>query len=146
MFTSASALVVWWLPEPPEALAKLQAGFSYRLVTGTLLAGLLAFQWSLSGLRTRGYARLAKRMYSWHQVAGALGPLLLLTHSVRAGVGFLGLLCSAFLVNTLLGAFGPTRVAALRQHSNLWFVSHVALSLFVVGLAMYHGWTAMYFE
>jgi len=127
-------------------LDRVQSGFGYRVTTGGLLAAFMALQWSLPVCRMQGYSRLAKRLYSWHNTAGAFGPVLLMLHSARMGFGFIALLCAAFISNTLLGAFGPARVQRFRTYASQWFISHVALSLLLVGLAGYHAWTALYFE
>jgi hypothetical protein len=144
--STVALLVIWSLSEAPTLLSRWQSDFGYRLVTGSLLATLIGFQWALALLRVRGFSKLAKRFYAWHHVGGALGPVLLAFHSARMGFGFLALLCGVFVANTVLGLVSPSMVPKLREYSVPWFVSHVALSVLLVSLAGYHAWTAVYFE
>jgi len=76
-----------------------------------------------------------------------LAPVLFFVHSQRLGFGFLLLLSALFLGNTLLGYLHPQSLGwRSRRLSSPWMVIHVAASVVVTVLAVYHGWIVFYFE
>ncbi len=143
---SVVGLLVWSTLGAPSALVALQSQPWFKIGSGSLLALAIAFQWLLSFTRAQGEARLAKRLYRWHDVVGAFMPLILLGHSKAFGFGYLAMLSGIFWINTALAFLGPSRVAKLRPHAFTWLVAHIACSVVVSGLAAYHAWTALLFE
>lgn len=127
-------------------LVQLQQRMDYKLVTGFALGGLIAFQWSLSLSRVQLSKRLAKRLYRWHQYAGAVSPLVFFAHSVELGAGCVLALSVVFLGNHLLGLLSPRLLPQLKPFAGPWMVGHVATSVLLVSLMLYHVWTALYYE
>jgi hypothetical protein len=134
------------LPGPQTVLDVWQTSVAYKVATGGLLGVLLVLQWGLSLARMGGAGRLAKKLYWWHSMLGAVAPLLLLLHSTTLGYGYVMMLSTLFLLNIALGVASPNLVPALRKHLLAWTSSHVAISAVVVVLAVHHAWTALYFE
>lgn len=130
----------------PARLKLWQEDEAYKLATGVGLMGLLAFQWLLSLSRVKRWSRLARDVYTWHQLAGVVAPLLLFLHTHQFGYGSVLVLSAVFLSNNVLGfclVANPRWPKALLSSG---IVVHVALSLLVVALAGYHGWTALYYD
>lgn len=128
-------------------LAAHQQEELYKRWTGALLLLFLGHQWWLAIGRSRGWVRAAKRSFHAHRYVGLAAPLFFFAHSQQLGFGFLVLLSTVFLGNTLLGLLHPglLRLGG-RRLTNVWLVTHVAASLLVAALALYHGWVAFYFE
>ena len=75
-----------------------------------------------------------------------LGPLLLFAHSATLGYGYLLILSVVFITDTTLGVVSPQAFPILRKYQTPWMASHIALSLLLICLVLYHVWTALYFE
>lgn len=141
LFLEQALLGVDW----PQVRA-WQAYFAYKVVTGTALGTFIAFQWLLAFCRTSGYARIAKALYSWHQTAGVLAPVLLFLHSTRFGVGYLVAVTSVYCANNLVGIVHAFAFPRLKSFLAGWTIAHIALSVLLAALAGYHAWTALYYE
>jgi len=142
VITAAALCIDWATPSS----ASFRTTFPWRVATGGLLACYVLFQWALSLCRVQRYNRLAKKLYGWHHVVGGLGPALLMLHSTRAGFGYLAVLSTSFLLNVGLGVANHHNVPKLKAMRDTWVVSHIALSIVVVSLGVYHAWTAFWFE
>lgn len=142
LVTALALCIDWATPSS----APLRATFPWRVATGGALALYLLFQWGLSLCRVHSYHRLAKKLYAWHHVVGGLGPALLVLHSTRAGFGYLAVLSTSFLLNVGLGVVNHHNVPKLKSWRDTWVVSHIAFSIVVVSLGVYHAWTALWFE
>jgi hypothetical protein len=130
----------------PASLKSWQKDETYKLVTGAALLTLLGFQWVLSLSRVKRWSRLARSVYTWHQVMGAVAPALLFLHSHQLGYGSVLALSLVFLLNNALGLSLVVSPRWPKPRLAAGIVLHVALSLLVVALAGYHGWTALYYD
>ena len=118
----------------------------YKIASGSLLAGFVSFQWLLALLRVNRWGRAAKALYPWHQTAGAFAPILLFVHSLRLGFGYLFVLSAVYTVNNVLGLVSPSAVPRLKPLLPFWLIAHIALSVLLTVLVVYHGWTALNYE
>lgn len=139
-------MLQWALGLEWGGLSRWQQDTGYKVATGLLLGVFLAWQWFLSLCRTQRWRGIAKKMYSLHQMTGVFAPLLFFAHSTTLGVGYILILSSVYFTNALLGIASPSLSPALRRYAGPWMVSHVALSVVLIVLAVYHAWTALYFE
>lgn len=139
-------LLQHWLSLHWGALSDWQQTTGYKLLTGSLLASFVGFQWLLAACRWLSWSQLAKSLYRWHQWLGALSPVLLFLHSTELGAGYVLLLSSVYLANTVLGLVSPQTWTALRKFHTPWMASHIALSVLLVVVIGMHVWTALYFE
>jgi cytochrome b561 len=129
-------------------LFELQQGEMYKRWTGLVLAIFIAFQWVLSMTRTvkkwRPYAMTMQNIHKW---VGALSPLFFYVHCMALGYGYLLLLSYIFIANTLLGYFN---LDVLKNNSDLlfkgWMICHVALSLIVTILMVFHIVMVFYYK
>jgi hypothetical protein len=118
----------------------------YKGASGALLGGFVAFQWLLALLRVNRSMRAARALYSWHQTAGALSPVLLFLHSTRMGFGYLFVLSTVYAGNNVLGLVNPAAFPRLKTFVPFWVVAHIALSVLLTVLIGYHVWTAVNYE
>ena len=113
----------------------------WRLVSGFVLLGFLAFQWFLPWLRLTGRQLWGARHYPWHKYLGAFAPLIFFAHAPRIGAGHLFALGSVYLANAAVGLCDKTIIRDLKrreEYARGWLVVHVTLSLAVTGLALLH--------
>ncbi|HMI87855.1 MAG TPA: hypothetical protein VK550_27420 [Polyangiaceae bacterium] len=118
----------------------------YKVVSGSLLGGFVCFQWLLALLRVNRWARAAKTLYPWHKNAGALSPVLLFLHSTRLGFGYLLVLSTVYMANNVVGLVSPATFPRLKTIMPFWLIAHIALSVLLATLVVYHAWTALYYE
>jgi hypothetical protein len=118
----------------------------YKIGSGSLLAGFVCFQWLLALLRANRWARAARALYSWHQTVGALSPVLLFLHSTRLGFGYLFGLSTVYIANNVLGLVSPSTFPRLKVALPFWLIAHIALSVLLAVMVVYHAWTALYYE
>jgi hypothetical protein len=128
------------------ALGVWQAQRWYKIASGSLLAGFVCFQWLLALSRVNRWARAAKALYSWHQAAGAFSPVLLFLHSTRLGFGFLLALSTVYVGNNVVGLLSPSAFPRLKAVLPFWVIAHIALSVLLAALVVYHAWTALSYE
>jgi hypothetical protein len=118
----------------------------YKIASGSLLAGFVCFQWLLALLRANRWTRAARALYPWHQMAGAFSPVFLFLHSTRLGFGYLFVLSTVYVANNVLGLLSPSAFPRLKTLVPFWLIAHIALSVLLAALAVYHVWTALYYE
>jgi hypothetical protein len=118
----------------------------YKMATGSLLGLFVCFQWLLALLRANRWARAARALYPWHQTAGVFSPVLLLLHSTRLGFGYLLVLSTVYIANNVVGLVGPSTFPRLKIVLPFWVIAHIALSVLLAALVVYHGWTALFYE
>jgi hypothetical protein len=123
-----------------------QSQFPNKVATGAALALFLSFQWLLAACRMSGRLRAAKALHPWHQTIGILAPVILFLHSTRLGVGYLVVLSGVYLANSVVGLVNPSAFPRMKSVLSPWTVVHVALSVLLVALTLYHAWTALYYE
>jgi len=153
ILTSLAGAAMWLL-----FLAQLDVGFEwaplgvwqgrtwYKVASGSLLAGFVCFQWLLALLRVNRWARAARVLYPWHQTVGAFSPVLLFLHSTRLGFGYLFVLSTVYVANNVLGLVSPSAFPRLKVLLPFWVIAHIALSVLLAALVVYHAWTALYYE
>lgn len=125
------------IPLPAELRSAYQQP-TYKVATGSLLAVLILFQWSLVIFRGRSAVSL-KRFMVWHYWVGALAPILLVAHALSAGYGYQVILTAVFLGNCMLGLLSP-RVAERKAKgwAKLWLPLHIVASISLVALVIIH--------
>jgi hypothetical protein len=151
--TFLAGAAVWLL-----FLAQLDLGFEwqplgdwqghrwYKVASGSLLAGFVCFQWLLALSRINRWARAARALFSWHQIAGVFSPVLLFLHSTRLGFGYLLVLSTVYMANNVVGLVSPSAFPRLKMLMPFWVIAHIALSVLLASLVVYHAWTALSYE
>ena len=129
-------------------LFELQQMEMYKRWSGLVLALFIAFQWVLTFTRViKNLRKHAMSMQAIHKWLGALSPLVFYIHSMSMGYGYLLLLSYVFFSNTLLGYFN---LDVIKSNSDLlfkgWMISHVALSIVVSVMMVFHIGMVFYYK
>ncbi|WP_298533679.1 hypothetical protein [uncultured Algibacter sp.] len=129
-------------------LFQLQQEEMYKRWSGLGLAVFITFQWVLTLTRTIGkWRKHAMSMQTIHKWLGAMSPLLFYIHSMTLGYGYLLLLSYIFFANTLLGYFN---LDVLKNSSDAlfkgWMIAHVALSIVVTIIMVFHMTMVFYYK
>nr|WP_249159157.1 FAD-binding oxidoreductase [Bradyrhizobium jicamae] len=141
-FTAQAVFVAQW-----PLLHRLQTSIVYSAVTGFVLILLVLLQWRLSYARARGDRQDTSRAYGLHI---AIGPIVLgaiWLHSTHFGYALSMAVSASFLLSLASGA-----ILSLRPRSETWkwprriiVGCHILLSCAGSGLALVHGFTALWF-
>ncbi len=124
-------------------LVALQADDQYRVSSGIVLGTYLVFQMLLGARRVVDPGGAIAR----HKIAGALAPVVLYAHASHFAYGYLLVLAAAYLGTSGLGLAHRLvlRVRARWLYTS-WFVLHVATSVALVFLVVYHAYVALAYE
>lgn len=129
-------------------LLQLQQEEMFKRWTGLFLALFIVFQWMLS--LTRSVKKLRKynlNMQAAHKWLGAVSPLFFYIHSINLGYGYLLLLAYIFFSNALLGYIN---LDVIKNKGEVlfkgWMITHVALSLIISILMLFHITMVFYYK
>jgi methionine sulfoxide reductase heme-binding subunit len=131
-----------------EWLFNLQQGEMYKRWSGFGLALFILVQWVLTFSRVvNKLKKFSIKITEIHKWIGALSPLFFYIHSMGMGYGYLVLLAYVFLVNTLLGYLN---LDVIKSTSEVlfkgWMISHVAFSIIVTILMVFHIGVVFYYK
>ena len=131
-----------------KCLFYIQQEEMYKRWSGLGLAIFIVFQWFLTFTRViKKLRKYAMNMNVIHRWIGALSPLLFYIHSMHLGYGYLLLLSYIFFTNTLLGYFN---LDVIKKNSDFlfksWMIVHVALSLIVSIMMIFHISMVFYYK
>lgn len=133
--------------EIKSVLAHPLSGFAQQVVTGTLLLGLLGYQWVLFFKRVTKDNRNTRKVLVRHRWVGAAATLLFALHAVRFGHVWMSTLSAVVFLIALTGVL--TR-EVLRYRSNViylvWLVTRIGLSAALVPLVAVHIWVALAYQ
>jgi ferredoxin-NADP reductase/CRP-like cAMP-binding protein len=128
-------------------LDRLQTSITYSALTGAGLLGLLLVQWHLGYVRWLGRAEETSRAYGLHIAIGPAVLGLMWLHSAHFGHALALVLSVCFLASlatgAILGAF--PRSAQREGVRRLVLGAHIVLSCAGSGLALAHGFTALWY-
>ncbi len=134
------------VPQMP-LLHRLQTSILYSALTGVAVILLALLQWRLSYVRALGSRQETSRAYGLHI---AIGPIVLgaiLLHSTHFGYALSMAVLVSFLFSLASGA-----ILGARPRSEKWkwprrivVGSHILLTCAGSGLALVHGFTALWF-
>lgn len=131
-----------------EYLRQFQQEEGYRRWSGVFLAVFLLFQWMLTLVRSvRRWEPSTLLFLNIHKWAGALSPLAFYIHSMKLGFAYLFVLSTVFFSNHLLGLVN-TDLLKMRTdwYMQGWMILHVAFSLLISLLMVFHIWIVFYYE
>lgn len=129
-------------------LEKLQQIEMYKRWSGLGLALLITFQWILTISRIiKKFRKHTVKMTAIHKWIGAISPLFFFVHSTGMGYGYLLLLSYVFFSNALLGYFN---LDVIKNNSDWlfkgWMISHVALSITITIIMVFHIGMVFYYK
>ncbi|WP_299551277.1 hypothetical protein [Seonamhaeicola sp.] len=120
----------------------------FKRWSGLALMMLITCQWMLTLSRViKKFRKHAMAMQAIHKWLGAVSPLFFYIHSMGLGYGYLLLLSYIFFSNALLGYFN---LDVIRNNSDIlfkgWMIVHVALSIIVTILMVFHITMVFYYK
>jgi hypothetical protein len=129
-------------------LFELQQEELYKRWSGLVIALFILFQWVLTFTRViKKFRKYAMTMQTIHKWLGALSPFVFYMHSMSMGYGYLLMLSYIFFANTLLGYFN---LDVIKNNNNLlfkgWMITHVALSIVVTIMMVFHISMVFYYK
>ncbi|TNJ42953.1 hypothetical protein KFZ70_16005 [Tamlana fucoidanivorans] len=129
-------------------LFQLQKEELYKRWSGLVLALLIVFQWVLTITRVvKRLRKYAMPMQAIHKWLGAVSPIVFYFHSATLGYGYLLLLSYIFFSNTLLGYLN---LDVIKSNNEMlfkgWMISHVALSIIVSIMMVFHISMVFYYK
>jgi hypothetical protein len=129
-------------------LLELQQQEMYKRWSGLVLALFIVFQWVLTLTRVvKKFRKYAMSMQTIHKWLGAVSPLFFYVHSMTLGYGYLVLLSYIFFSNTLLGYLN---LDVIKNNSDTlfkgWMIAHVALSIIVSVMMVFHITMVFYYK
>lgn len=129
-------------------LLQLQQEEMFKRWSGLVLALFMVFQWMFSLVRSvkklRKHNLIMQNMHKW---LGAISPLFFYIHSMSMGYGYLLLLTYVFFSNALLGFIN---LDVIKNNGEFlfktWMILHVALSLIITVLMLFHITMVFYYK
>lgn len=131
-----------------EYLETLQLEEVYKRWSGLALFLYIAIQWSLTLFRVKkSWEHNAPLIMEVHKWMGAISPLVFYFHSMELGYAYLTILSITFFVNVLIGFVNLDVIKSKSYwYFQTWMITHVALSLTISFLAIYHIWIVFYYN
>jgi hypothetical protein len=129
-------------------LHALQLEEGFKRWSGLCLLFFIILQWSLTISRVKKrlepYAPFILKLHKW---MGAFSPLLFYIHSMKFGFAYLFLLSITFFTNMLLG-FVHVDIIKTKAYWYFqgWMIAHVAFSLIITLLSLFHIWIVFYYN
>ena len=133
----------------PNMLVAYQQQETYKIITGSALALLVGYQWYLSKHRFSDSFNFSHDMVFLrrHKWLGALMPLCFFIHSASPGYGYQLGFSAIFFLNFLLGLLNPMDMKiGLEKRYSAWLMIHVAMSVSVTLLVLYHIGVVFYYK
>ena len=131
-----------------EWLYKLQQEEMFKRWSGFGLGIFILFQWLLTFSRViQKFRKYSLKVTQLHKWIGALSPLLFYLHSMELGYGYTALLAYIFMINTLLGYFNLDVIKSANEVLfKGWMIVHVAFSIIVTLLMVFHIGVVFYYK
>lgn len=130
----------WLFDQQQDEMFKRWSGFG--------LGMFILFQWLLTFSRViKKFKKYSFKITNLHKWIGALSPLIFYMHSMELGYGYSALLAYVFLVNTLIGYFNLDVIKSTSETLfKGWMIVHVAFSIIVTILMVFHIGVVFYYK
>lgn len=141
-------LIQFFLDLKWEWLFNLQQDEMYKRWSGLGLTVFILFQWVLTFSRViNKFKKYSVKITELHKWVGALSPIFFYIHSMGMGYGYLALLAYIFLSNTLLGYLNLDVIKSTSESLfKGWMIAHVAFSIVVTVLLVFHINMVFYYK
>jgi hypothetical protein len=131
-----------------EYLRALQLDESFKRWSGLALLLYIVLQWSLTIFRSKKrwevHTPLIMEIHKW---MGAFSPLAFYIHSMKLGYAYLFVLSITYFTNVFLGFVHTDTIKTKAYwYFQSWMIAHVAFSLVISMLALYHIWIVFYYN
>ncbi|WMJ73518.1 hypothetical protein RCC89_10145 [Cytophagaceae bacterium ABcell3] len=131
-----------------EYLESLQTGEMFNRWTGLALGIYILSQWFLTPVRLNKMLEKNNQLFTTiHKWMGAIAPLVFYIHTMYLGYAYLFFLSITFFSNYALGLLNPEVIKTKANwYLQGWMIAHVAFSLLISMLMIYHVWMVFYYE
>lgn len=149
IFLFIAYLVQYFIPIKWEWLLDLQENHQmYKRWSGLAVFLLIVFQWVLTVTRVvKPLRKYSVTLTNTHKWIGALSPILFYVHVMNFGYGYLALLSYLFFANMLLGVVNLDIIKSKKNWVfQSWMISHVAFSVVITFLAVFHIGVVFYYK
>lgn len=129
-------------------MEELQANESYKRWSGFALAIFILLQWSLTLARVvKKWNEKSQTINTIHKWLGAISPVFFYVHASHFGFAYLFFLSICFFSNSLIGLLNTDTIKQKADwYLQGWMISHVALSMLISFLMIYHIFIVFYYE
>lgn len=120
----------------------------FKRWTGLAVGVFIAFQWLLSLVKTvNKFSDFVQSFTKIHKWFGAFSPLVYYVHSMEFGFAYLLFLSLVFFGNFLLGLLNTDFIKSKSQlYFQGWMILHVACSIIVALVMLYHVYVVFYYK
>lgn len=119
--------------------------FLWQTISGSVLLGLMGFQWYL--MRKRWTGKISRADLVSHRWVGVVVTFLFALHAARIGHTWMVGLTIVFFLTALTGVLNKEVIRfSERWMYLLWLTVHVSLSVILVPLIAIHIWVAMAYQ
>jgi sulfoxide reductase heme-binding subunit YedZ len=149
LFLFTAYILQYMLALSWQDLLFLQQQNWFRIVSGSVVAASIAFQWYLSRIRSNLSISPQKGLhYAWlHKWVGALSPLLFYIHAAAPGYAYLLTLSIVFFSNFILGMLNSEVISIDKKwYYQGWMILHVGLSCLITTLIVFHICIVIYYK
>ena len=142
-------IVQYFLPVKWEWLYNLQEHNQlYKRWSGLAIFLLIIFQWVLTLSRIwKRFWKYSNQLNTVHKWIGAFSPILFYIHVMEFGYGYLALLSYLFFANMLLGVVNLDIIKSKKEWVfQSWMITHVAFSVIITFVSVFHIGVVFYYE
>ncbi len=131
-----------------EWLYQLQLDESYKRWSGLFVSIFIVFQWILTIVRVSKKLRVhTLKFTTLHKWIGVISPLFFYFHALEFGYGYLALLSYIFFANMLLGTVNLDIIKSQKNWIfQSWMITHVAFSIVITFLMIFHVGVVFYYK
>ncbi len=129
-------------------LYDLQLDEDYKRWSGVVVGIFILFQWILTLTRIiKKWRKHAIKFTTWHKWIGIISPVLFYFHAMEFGYGYLALLSYIFFANMVLGTVNLDIIKSQKNWIfQSWMITHVALSIVITFIVVFHIGVVFYYE
>jgi len=134
-----------WLWAPLYDLQQLEG---FKRWSGLGLFIYITIQWTLTIFRTKkSWEHNSPLIMEIHKWMGAFSPVVFYIHSMVFGYAYLLILSLTFFANVLIGFVNLDVIKTKAYwYFQTWMITHVAFSLAISLIAIYHIWIVFYYN
>ncbi len=129
-------------------LYELQLNEDYKRWSGLFVSVFIAFQWVLTIVRISKKLRIHSQKFTkLHKWIGVISPIFFYLHALEFGYGYLALLSYVFFINMILGTVNLDIIKSQKNWIfQSWMITHVAFSIVITFLMMFHVGVVFYYK
>ena len=129
-------------------LYELQSDENYKRWSGFALGLFILWQWTLTLVRvSKRMRKHSQKFTAIHKYVGVISPVLFYFHAMEFGYGYLALLSYIFFINMVLGTINLDVIKSSKDWIfQGWMITHVALSILITFISVFHVGVVFYYK